>query len=349
MSFIKFTNIGIKGISVATPKNIVKTIDQTKYFDKKKLQNFISTTGIEERRIAPSNVCASDLCYASALQLINSLSVPKDQIGALIFISQTPDYRTPATAALLQNRLELSTGIFAFDVNQACSGYIWGLFLAYSLVNSGLNNVLLLVGDTPSKISSINDSQTTLMFGDGGSASLITQNKIYGESFFSVNTDGSGFNAVNVPGGGFRKMSSIDTLTTKKYEDESEKNQEQLHMDGMDVFSFSTRALIKDVKQLLIFAEMQNSDIDKFVFHQANKYMNDVISKRLNADITKTLYSIQKFGNTSSCSIPITIVYQKELIKNKETILMTAIGAGFTWGSAILKLSDCTILELIEY
>lgn len=348
MSLIKFEHIGIKSLCAAVPSQVVKTIEQTAFFDEKKLQAFISTTGIEERRIAPENICSSDLCFHAAEKLFENSDVKKDDIEAVIFVSQTPDYREPATSILLQDRLGLRKDIYSLDINQACSGYIWGLVSAYSLCNSGFDNILLLVGDTPSKISSPKDSSTTLIFGDGGTASLINKNDKYGASYFSLNTDGSEFHAVNVPGGGFRSMSSVETLTYKKDEEGNEKNEEQLHMDGMEVFSYSVSALVKDVKKILSFSKTKLSDIDTIVLHQANKYMNDLISKKLKLDSSKSLLSIHKYGNTSCSSIPLTMADNKEKIEKNDKLLFTAIGAGFTWGSAVVQLADFKNSGLLE-
>lgn len=185
MGQIIFRNIGIRAISACVPRNIVKTIDQDKYFSKENLEAFINTTAIEERRISDNNTTASDLCLSSANKLIKDLSINKDEIGCLIFMSQTPDFRMPNTACILQNKIGLKKSIFTLDINQACSGYIWGLIAAYSLCNSGFDNVLLCAGDTPSKFLSPNDTSTSLMFGDAGTASLITKDVSFGDSFFS--------------------------------------------------------------------------------------------------------------------------------------------------------------------
>jgi 3-oxoacyl-[acyl-carrier-protein] synthase-3 len=133
MGLVKFNGVGIKALCAAVPSQVVRTIEQTSFFDKRKLENFVSMTGIYERRIAPSGVCASDLCFHAANRLINDFCVNTREIGTLIFVSQTPDYREPATSIVIQNKLGLSTDVYTVDVNQACSGYIWGLFLAYSL------------------------------------------------------------------------------------------------------------------------------------------------------------------------------------------------------------------------
>lgn len=349
MGLIKFSGIGIKSLSVTVPKERVETIKQNIFFTEKQLINFIESTGIKERRIASKDMCSSDLCYNAAINLFNKTDINLNEIDALIFLSQTPDYRVPGTSIIMQDRLKLPKTTIAFDVNMTCSGYIYGLFLAYSLTNiDNIKNVLLLVGETLSKITSTRDNSTGLLLGDGGSATLITKNEKYGDSFFSLNTDGSNLDAVIVPGGGFRNMSSVETLTTKQYEDGSERNDEQIRMDGIEVFSFAVSELPKDVKRLLNFAEKNVSNVDIFVFHQANKYMMDIIAKKLKIDTQKMLYSIQKYGNTSGVSIPMAIADQKNLLNNNDVLLLNAIGAGFSWGTLLLKMVDCNILDINE-
>lgn len=349
MALIKFNGIGIKSLSVTVPKTRIETIKQIDLLREDQLIKFIDATGVEERRIAKKEICSSDLCYDAAMKLFDNTDIQPNQIDALIFLSQTPDYRVPGTSIILQERLKLSTRTLAFDVNMTCSGYIYGLFLAYSLTNiEGINNVLLLVGETLSKITSDKDKSTGLLLGDGGSATLISQNDKYGESFFSLNTDGSNYESVIVPGGGFRNMSSAETLRDKVYEDGSVRNEEQIHMDGMDVFSFAVSEMPKDVKRLLNFSEKDINYIDKFVFHQANKYMMDLIAKKVKLDTQKMLFSIRKFGNTSGVSIPLTLADQKNLVNNNDTLLLNAIGAGFSWGTLLLKMVDCEILDLNE-
>jgi len=349
MALIKFNGIGIKSLSCSIPKKRIETIKQTDFHSIKHLKNFIDTTGVEERRIADKDICSSDLCYDAAINLFNQTDTKPEEIGALIFLSQTPDYRVPGTAIILQDKLGLPKSTIAFDVNLTCSGYVYGLFLAYSLANvPEINNVLLLVGETLSKITSVNDKSTGLLLGDGGSASIITKNDKYEESYFSLNTDGSSYKSVIIPGGGFRKMSSMETLTDKIDEEGNKRNDEQIRMDGLDVFSFAVSRIPKDVKNLLAFANKDLSFIDKVVFHQSNKYMMDVIAKKAKVDLSKMLYSIQKYGNTSGVSIPLTIADQKAEISNNDVLLLNAIGAGFSWGSIILKMVDCNILNVRE-
>ncbi|KAA6347119.1 3-oxoacyl-[acyl-carrier-protein] synthase 3 [termite gut metagenome] len=349
MGLIKFKNIGIKAISATVPKKIVKTNSLTDFFPKEQIEKFIETTGVEERRFIDKNKCASDLCYDAACQLFEKTDINRDDIDVLLFISQTPDYKTPGMSIVLQNKLGLSKTTIVYDINMSCSGFVHGLLMAYTFLQlPNINNVLVLVGDTLSKMTSLNDKSTGLLFGDGGIASLITKGEQYGESWFSMNTDGAYFDSVIIPAGGSRIMSSCETLQQTEYEDGSKRNLEQIVMNGVDVFSFAISELPKDVKRLLAFANVSIDDVDKYAFHQANKLMTEYIAKKLKANPEKLLRSIHKYGNTSGVSIPLTMVENKELIHENDTILMNAIGAGFTYGTILLNIADCQILGLNE-
>lgn len=351
MSQITFENIGIRAISACVPKKIVKTADQVGFFTQDQLSNFIATTGIEERRITDDGVTAGDLCIQAAEVLFEKLggAILKEDISCVLFVSQTPDFRMPNTACILQDKLGLKNDIFSLDINQACSGYIWGLMTAYTLCNVGFDNILLLVGDTPSKFLSEKDSSTSLMFGDAGTASIITRNEAFGRSYFSFNTDGSYRDVVYIPKGGYRDMSSPDGFKYIKDEDGNEKNQEQIHMDGLEVFSTSISVMTKDILKLLEYAGMTADDIDTFVLHQANRFMNKKISKKVKVDPTKEITSIHKFGNTSCTSIPLNMAYNKGNFGESDRLLFEAIGASFTWGSAIVNLHNLLNCGITEY
>jgi 3-oxoacyl-[acyl-carrier-protein] synthase-3 len=349
MGLLKFSNVGIKAISATVPKNIVKTRSLIDYFSQEQIEKFIETTGIEERRFIDSDKCASDLCYDASVKLMDAVEVSKDDIDLLLFVSQTPDYKFPGSSIILQHRLGLSKSTIAYDLNLSCSGFIQGLLMAYTfLLNPEINNVLLLVGDTLSKMISPYDKSTGLLLGDGGMASLITKGEQYGESYFSMNTDGAYIDSVIIPAGGSRMMSSCETLQKIDYEDGSKRNLEQVRMNGMDVFSFAISELPKDVKKLLAFANMHIDDVDKYAFHQANRFMTEHIAKKLKANPEKILRSIRKYGNTAGVSIPLTMVENRGLIQRNDIFLMNAIGAGFAYGTVLLNIADCQILGLNE-
>ncbi len=349
MGLIKFSNIGIKAISATVPKKIVKASDLTDFFSAEQIEKFVEATGVVERRFADENVCASDLCYHSACDIFENVQITREEIDILIFVSQTPDYKSPGSSIILQNKLGLKKSTIVYDVNMSCSGFIHGMLMAYTFLQlSEINNVMLLVGDTLSKMISLQDKSTGLLLGDGGIAALISKDEQFGESYFSLNTDGENVNSVLIPAGGSRIRSSFDTLTDKQYEDGSIRNMEQVVMKGMDVFSFAISELPKDVKRLLEFAGMSIDKIDKFAFHQANKFMSDHITKKLKVDSSKILRSIHKYGNTAGVSIPLTMVENRSLINKGDSILMNAIGAGFAYGTVLLNIADCQILELKE-
>lgn len=348
MAIVKFDKVGIKAISACVPKTIEKNRDLGYLIPEEEIEKTVNNIGIEEKRIADADCCSSDLCFRAAQQLMKDNEIEPDSIGALIFVSQTADYHQPATAPILQHRLGLSKDTICFDINLACSGYVFGLATAYAYANIGLR-VLLLVGETMSKIVSRRDKVNTPLFGDAGTASIIEPGE-YGKAIFSLHSDGSGAMVMHVPYGGFRNQSSEDGLKDVVDTDGSIRNGEQFRMDGMGVFNFGMKEEPKDIKNLLTECEMTIDQVDVLVYHQANKFMTDFFSKKLKIDASKTPYSLKYFGNTSSASIPLTIVTQmRNGFKERGNTILSGFGAGLSWGSVMLDLSQCKISELIEY
>lgn len=348
MAFIKFKNIGIGAINACVPKKIEKNISLTDIFNNNNnLQDIIKTIGINERRIADYNVTASDLCYFAAKNLLNELNIDKSTIDILIFMSQFPDYRIPATAPSLQHRLGLSKTTAAFDINLSCSGYIYALSTAFAYANiPGINKVLLLDGETFSKLVSKRDKVNRPLYGDAGTATIIEKGD-FEESYFSLNSDGSGVDVLKIDAGGARNKTTVKNIEEIEVEDGNFRSSHQLFMDGMEVFNFTMMNVPKDIKRLLKFADKNIQEIDLFVFHQANKLMTDFFAKRLKIPNEKLPYSIDLFGNTSSASIPLTI--SLKLNSKKADVLLSSFGAGLSWASAIINLSNSTVVPLSEY
>lgn len=348
MATIRFNNIGIRAISACVPKNVARNQELGHLIPQEEIDKTIQNIGIEERRIADADCCSSDLCYRAAVQLMCENNIAPESIGALIFVSQTADYHQPATAPILQHRLGLSKETIAFDINLACSGYVYGLSTAYTYANMGLR-VLLLVGETMSKIVSRHDKVNTPLFGDAGTATLIEQGE-FGGSVFSLHSDGSGAMVMSIPYGGFRNPSCAEGFKEVVDADGSIRTGEQFRMDGMDVFNFGMREEPKDIKGLLAECSMTIEQVDLLIYHQANKFMTDFFSKKLKLPSEKTPYSIRLFGNTSSASIPLTIVTElKNKYPEREHTILSGFGAGLSWGSVMLDLRHCKISELIEY
>lgn len=349
MALLRFTNVGIEALSATVPKHIVNTWDFVPVFGIDHINKFCTATGIEERRISDADTCSSDLCYKAANDIFENTEIKKEEIDVVIFVSQTPDYKTPGSSVDLQTRLGLSKDVIAYDINLACTGFIQGLLMGFSFLKvDGINKVLLMVGDTLSKLISYKDKSSGLLLGDAGTAVILNKDIKYGESFFSVNTDGNYMKDVYVPAGGARNPSSIDSLEPKSYEDGSIRSDEQLTMQGDDVFSFAISVLPRDIKKLIEYTGKSMSDVDLFAFHQANNFMSNYIAKKANVDKDKILHSIQKFGNAAGTSIPLCLSYNRDKIKKINTVLMNAIGSGFTYGTVMLNLIDCNILGVSE-
>ena len=279
------------------------------------------------------------------------MSLDPNTVDVLLFISQTPDYRMPATSVILQNRLGLSETTIAFDINLGCSGFVYALQTAYSfLQNSAINKVLILNGETRSKVYSPKDRKTAFLFGDAGAAALVEKGEKFGKSFFSLNSDGSGESMIKADAGGYRNPSSPEGFVEKMVDTHGNiRHAEHGYMDGENVFSFVAREVPKDLKRLFKYAEADHNSIDFYLFHQASKIINDFLTKKLKVEKSKVPYSYPKFGNTSSVSIPLTIVSElQNKLSGRVTLCLCAFGVGLSWGSAIIHLDKCCVTTLIE-
>ena len=351
MAFLSYSNIGIAGIAACVPKQTIDNYHYTQYFPEDVVRKVVDKIGIYERRFADEHTCASDLCYAASERLVADLQVDKSEIDVLIFISQTPDYRMPATAFLLQERLGLPKTTMAFDLTLGCSAFLYGLSIGYSLLQQPhIRKVLLLDGETRSKVYSPKDRKTAFLFGDAGAAVLLEKGEKYGNSYFSLNSDGSMADTIKIEGGGYRMPSSEETLRERVVDENGNiRSLEQGYMDGDDVFNFVASKVPKDIKYLCAEVGEDIQSMDYYLLHQANKFMNQFLVKKLKLDEKKVPSSIAKFGNTSSASIPLTIVseLQNQLSGNKK-LMLSAFGVGLSWGTIILQTNNCHISSLVE-
>jgi 3-oxoacyl-[acyl-carrier-protein] synthase-3 len=351
MAYLEFENVGIAGIAAAVPRTIINNYKYTTYFPEEDVKEIVDKIGVKERRFADPQTCSSDLCFSAAEKLFADMKIDKNEIDILIFISQTPDYRMPATSVILQNRLGLPQTTMTLDINIGCSGFIYGLSVVYAMMQqNSFRKALLLDGETRSRIYSPKDRKTAFLFGDGGVAAIIEKNNKYGKSFFSLHSDGSRESLIKINAGGYRNPSSAETVKEKVVDEFGNiRSEEQGYMNGADVFNFVIREIPKDFKNLLEVSNTDINSIDYFLFHQANTYINGYLMKKLKLDSEKVPSSIEKFGNTSSVSIPITIVSElKKELKTTKKLLMSGFGVGMTWATAIMNFEDCKISEIVE-
>ena len=351
MAILKFSNVGISAMAACVPSRVIDNYKYTEFFPEDEVKKVVDKIGVFERRFADENTCASDLCYAAAEKLITDNQINREEIDLLVFVSQTADYRMPATSILLQDRLGLPKSTIAFDVNLGCSGFLYGLSIVYSFMErSGLKKALLLDGETRSKVYSPKDRQAAFIFGDAGVAALIERNDKFGDSHFSLNSDGSRGELIMIPGGGYRNMSSVETLKEKVVDEFGNiRTDEHGYMKGGDVFNFVIIEVPKDIKRLFADSSKYIADMDYYIFHQANNFINSYIAKKMKLDTTKIPATIHKYGNTSSVSVPLTIVSElKDKLEGQKQLMLSAFGVGLTWATAIVTFVDCKISEIVE-
>lgn len=347
MSKFKIHSVQISAISACVPLQ-VKKVSEYSYISEKERTLFTKSTGIITTRIADKNTTTVDMCMASANQILKKYS--KEEIDIVVFVSQSPDYFLPASSVLIQDRLGLNNKTLAFDINLGCSGYIYGLAVISNLLSlPGMNKALLLCGDKSSLSTNPKDKSTYPLFGDAGTATLLEKNENASPLYFNLQTDGSGKEAIMIKGGATKFPIDKHTLDEKEIEKGIIRSERDLVLDGIEVFNFALREVKPNIVDLLDFAETNEKEIDYFVFHQANRLMNESVRKKLKIDPKKVPYSIQDYGNTSSASIPLTMVTQlkKELAENHE-IVLSGFGVGFSWGSLYTKSQHIDIFDLIE-
>lgn len=338
-------------MSACVPKNVIKNLEYTQYFPAVDVAKLVEKTGIYERRFADKDTCSSDLCYVAAEKLIADNNIDRSEIDVLIFITQTPDYRMPANSVLLQERLKLRNTTMAFDITLGCSAFIYGMSVAYSLLSQpNIKKVLILDGETRSKVYCPKDRKTAFLFGDGGIAALVEGNVKFGDTYISLNSDGSMADVIKINGGGYRNPSCSETLKERVVDEYGNvRTDEHGYMDGESVFNFVATKVPKDIKNLCTETGVDLHGLDYYLFHQSNDFMNKFIVKKLKLNNEKVPTTIAKFGNTSSVSVPLTIVSElKDKFKGNHTLLLSAFGVGLTWGTAIVPFVDTKISDIVE-
>ena len=344
MSFVDYKNVRVAGISAGVPSTV---IDNMKGGDRFSADyspaDFIETTGVHERRWSNS-LTTSDLSVAAAERLITDLEWDKQEIDALVFVSQSADYILPATSCIIQDRLGLSKECFTLDISLGCSGWVHGLSVVASMVQNGtIRKALLIAGDAKTRVID-NDP----LFGHAGTVTAVEYKEGEKGLKFHFGTDGSGYDAIIVPDGGSRNGFSMRSFDEEVIEGKSY-NRLQSRMKGMDVFSFGISTAPKTVKKLAERYGFDYLDYDFFVFHQANMKMNDLIAKKLKLATEKVPSSLAHFGNTSSASIPITIVTElQKRVEGHKKFICCGFGVGLSWGTVAFETDDLVISDLVE-
>jgi 3-oxoacyl-[acyl-carrier-protein] synthase-3 len=344
----EFNNISISKIGTAVPRNSLDLMSLTELGTEGELKTIIKTTGISSVRVAKDNMTSSDLCIKAANNILADSE--NEDIDALIFVSQTRDYHLPQTSFIIQNRLKLRKDIFCLDMPLGCSGYINGLFQASLLLQiPNIKKVLLLAGDTSTKMINAKDRATRMVFGDGGSATVLEKGN--DTISFNIQSDGSGANSLIIKSGAFRNPSDEKSKTPMLMEEGNHRSAEDIYMGGMDIFNFAMREVPTIVDEHLRDSRITKDDIDLLVLHQANKFMVNYLRKIIKINKEKVPIEVDNYGNTGPCSIPLVLSlkgndYKKE--SKLKSVMMCGFGVGLSWGTAMTNLENTLFYEPLE-
>ena len=358
-----FKNVKISGISVVVPQKEINIYDEVQYYNNsvKKIDRLRKMVGFHKRRVADKTTTASDLAIYAAKDLLAKTKTDKNAIEAVINVVQEPDYKNPATAYFIHQKLGLSDNCLATDVNQGCAGWVLGLLLASQMIESGsVKKVLLLNADTPSINKKIEDRNLAPIFGDAGSATLVEYSETENKSYFNIQTQSEGFEAIIPPLSGERfrinysdekdmalleKIRNIEITTPAG----NTVTLFDAYMDGMAVFDFTMSVVPANIKELISFAQLTNEEIPALCLHQANKQIVQTVASASGFNSEKAPYTaFETYGNNTMCSIPTTIsLLPREICK--KNLCCASFGNGLVCASCILDLQNTYIGEVTDF
>ena len=343
MAFIEVKNVTIKGISAGVPRRVIDNLKEfNDYSQEYDAAAFVESTGVKERRI--DNLTTSDLCVPAAEQLIDDLGWDKKEIDAIVFVSQMHDYILPATACIIQERLGLSKECYAMDVALGCSGWVYGLSVVSSLLQTGsIKKALLLAGEGRRRVP-----YDEPLFGFAGTATALEYEEGAEGFKFHFGTDGSSYDAIIIPDGGCRNQFTAKSLEMEDFNGRKI-NRLYSRMKGMDVFAFGISTVPKSVKQLSEHFGIDYHDADYYILHQANLKMNNMIAKKLKWETEKVPICMDTFGNTSSASIPLTFVTRLgDKVQSERKYICCGFGVGLSWGTVAFSTYNLLLSKLVE-
>lgn len=349
MPYFQYDHIKISAIASAVPTQVVNVDNFKTAFGGEAVDKFKSMVGVCEYRKTKEHQTASDLGYVAAEKIFSEKKVNREEIGALVFVSHSFDYRRPGTAGVLHKRLGLSKECAVFDVNLGCSAFVYGTQVVCSMINSSdIKKALLIVAESCTKLISPEDKSAVMLFGDAGSAILFEKTEEHSPINVLLRSDGTGYRSIIAPAGGFRNMYATSDMMMWK--DGNRRTLYNTNMNGTDVFSFTISDVPRTIKDFFEKTGTSVEDYDCFAMHQANKYIHKQFAKKLKIPMEKMPISLDHFGNTSAAAVPLTLcdVYGKNREQQKINTLMCCFGIGFSWGVADAEIDIAGIYEVLE-
>ncbi len=349
MALATLRRVRIAGVASAVPRQSVSNSDYAVLSEEQR-EKIIKYTGIRYRRWAPKEMCCSDLCQAATERLLGELSWKPKDIDAVLFVSQTSDYPFPATAQLLQQRLGLPKSCLAFDVNLGCSGYTYGLCILGSLLEAtGLKRGLLLVGDV-SKMHGDSDPASAVLFGHAATATAMESAQGAKPIYFELGSDGAGYKVIYVPAGGCRQPVGAQSFQKATLEGGGSRSETDVVLDAAEIINFTMREVPGSIRRLLEYAGRTVTEVDAYVFHQANQFINNQVARKIGIKPDKAPTTLYDFENTSSASIPLTITakLRERMAAGPQKLVMSGFGVGLSWASVYCDAEDVACPELLE-
>ena len=327
---------GLEALEYWLPNRELTNEDLANEFEGLEPSKILRSTGIRSRRVGPEP--ASDMAVQAAEKLFSRHDVDRRDIDFLLLVTQTGDHAMPATACIVQHKLKLPISCGALDVNLGCSGYIYALFLAKALLNSGQCRRLLLL--TVEKVAHLHpkDRSTRVLLGEAATATLLSRTNAFaalGE--FELGTDGSGYKNLIVPAGGTALPRSATTAQETADDAGNVRSQDTLHMDGLEIFNFSMQRVPGLIDAVLEKNGLAKEDIALFVLHQANKMILETLRTKLGIDKERYCIDLEATGNTSSCTLPIALHNRTGALKQGDKVLLCGFGIGYSWGATVLQ------------
>ena len=340
MAQTALSGVSIRGIATAVPERTFNNTSDTTAFPKEEVRKVVAMAGVSERRIADASTTSADLCYDAAEALLNALGWAPDSIDGLIMVTQTPDYFMPSSSCLLHKRLGLAAHCAAFDLGLGCSGYPYGLWLASMMLRTGgLRRILLLHGETPTHYTSDDDRAVALLFGDAGSATALEtdESEDASRAYFTLHTDGSGYDDLIIEAGGFRDRFCADRA------------RHHVKMNGANVFNFTIKTVPPLIQDTLRFANRSINDVDYYIFHQSNRFIIKHLIATCELPVERVPIVIDRFGNAGGPSVPLTITQglANDAGRRPLWLMLLGYGVGLSWAAALIRLPEnATILHV---
>jgi 3-oxoacyl-[acyl-carrier-protein] synthase III len=352
---LKYSGKKITGILTVLPPDEIRFEDEMENYNFTEAQSakLKKIMGYDRHRIVRENVCCSDLGVAGINYLIDKGHLKKEDIDAIVLVTQTPDYIMPATSVLIQGRLGLKKDIFCIDINQGCAGFLVGLQQAFMILEQeSINKVVLINADILSKKVSKKDRNSYPLCGDAASITIIEKDPEASEIFGNIQMDGANWDALLIPAGGMRTPNSEETAILQDDGKGNIRSKDHLVMKGDAVFNFVQTEVPPMINNLLSYAHADINSIDYFMFHQPNKFMLQKLADKMKVSYEKMPNNVvENFGNASGVTIPTAITFNlgKKLCTEEYLICLAGFGVGLTWSSMLLKIGKLDFCEMIDY